>query len=588
MTGGISIASKDRIKDINDFKLCTLFLGSNTFEYDDSTADTRGFQQVLKYGTHKLSANFRDNSSLRNRDNPFSATLGFMCAPDSGTARAKRKGDGGAASDLRGRLWYFPFENKIETTNNNYGDTGTLLRIYYWDYRKDERRWIKFTDAAIQTPGNEIDILQPIVVPTVDGDPKGIYVRILNDTIAGFSPGDWDDYIDGTGGAAWAETPNEPDPAICIETVSDLTDHNPVRIMHDLLTSPRFVNLDETVDAGPIDVSTTDFSGIPDDTYSWDRAFEFFDDDNGEINVGLGEQTSIKKILEEIVKVTGMFFFQSANKSTTQDRSIRLELNKTVNPCDAAQESTFLAGSFSTTDFLRSYNTEISNDGLRDKVINVNFDSGKSTRKQFDIKIRGTGTRVLQLGSTSKPFVYFYDSGIIADAVASRKLAQLSEPAEIMRVTVDSAGFPVELSDLIKLHDTISGTDVIVQVFEHGFDPNNFSTKIQGRRYSLLYGPDKDNPFKLWAFVDCAFVDNDAIAGKDTGSGDVTIGSPKFELSSGTFDIDLIKVGMAVTINAQQHRVLVVVDDGELTLDGNSTETTTIANWSIGNSYHVF
>ena len=72
---------------------------------------------------------------------------------------------------------------------------------------------------------------------------------------------------------------------------------------------------------------------------------------------------------------------------------------------------------------------------------------------------------------------------------------------------MDVAGYNLELADLIDIHDSITGQTKTVQIFQTNNNMTNGDVKINARRYDLLYGPDVNDPTKLWAFVGCAFVD---------------------------------------------------------------------------------
>ncbi len=499
--GKITIKSKDLTQEVLDKNVCTLLAGTDVYLLEDGTDDGRGFQQLIKYGTHRLIKTLSDKSQPRKRENPFTAVVG-----EPNNARAK---------PIPGTVYpgpfldpfyffYFPVQNKITDV---YGSADTLLdkkKIYYWDYRDGQEIWVAFANADLNVLGKSNTFEHPTK--------GGFYFELDSDT---FVPSNqewpalatWQEYTTGTGD--WEPEDSEGntqddkiDPAVCADIEDDLADRNPVRIVDDLLTGTELTALADST----IDKSTADFTDI-DQLFTFDNAFKFYDDEKSKINVHIDKQTSVFKIIQDIVKLTGMYFFVSAKKSSSVDQRIRLSLNTPINLCDPSTSLNVVRPTFSTKDRLDTCVLTTNNSTRFDGVVSTNFDPGQSTHKNFDIKKVGSGKKILQFAAASNPRVYWYDSTAGAQANVDRRFKQLSEPAQEYGISMGVEGYNLELADLIDIHEKISDQTKTVQLFQTVNNMNNGDIKIQARRYGLLYGPDVNDPTKLWAFVGCAYVD---------------------------------------------------------------------------------
>lgn len=568
INGKITIQAKDLTQSILDKKVCTLLAASDVFDNQTGT-DDRAFQQFIKYGMHRLIQNSSDKSQLNNRNNPFTA---MVAHPNLAIAKGIDPSAGSPTNRDPFRWFYVPTQNKISgrygsednirgthngsnnssilvdtsasflaqdisngdiLSNDTDGSSGMITKItkttieaslsggtdndwdigdnysipvnnpkeiYYWDYREDKKRWVKFVQTDITTSN--------ISVQTALPNKGGIYLEFVTD----FEPdnsewpgGDWDDYVDGTSVWATGSTTETVDPAIAVEVQGNILDNNPVRIIDNLLTDSLLTNLDDTT----IDKSTNEFTAI-DLTYTFDRAFQFYDDDTGQININKDSETSIFKIIQDIVKLTGLYFFTSAKKSVSEDRRIRLVINTPINTCDPAGDPNLVLPSFSTKNRILSYVYTTNNSSVFDKFLTTYFSPGTSTKNSFDIKTRGSGPKVLQFAASTNPVAYWFDSPGSAEANINRRFNQLSIPAEELNLEIDASAIDLELGDIITIHDAISDSEITVQIFEMSTNINNGQIRIKARRYELLYGPDAGDPTKLWAFVDCAFVDADS------------------------------------------------------------------------------
>ncbi len=588
MAGIVNVGSKDITKRINDFKVCTLILASEIFDYGTSTDyNDVGYQQVIKYGIHKLITN-SEGKEISERKNPFSITLGN---PNLANAIIIGSGDSIVPSYY---LWYFPFINDIDVSAVNY--SGGTYKVYYWDYRSGQKKW---------TPFDSTNFNSKVEVTKISGI-DGIFVKILTSIPDGFT-GTWSDYK--SGASAWAD--DNPDPMICIETKSNTYingtyNPNPVLIIYDLLTNSRFIGFD----SGMLDISSPQrgvFDGVigsiflqlqtPVEGYSFDETFNFFNGEDAEINTDYNKEIGLLRIVEDIAKICGMYFFTEKKKSISEDRRIHLLYNRTVSPCTDDPPALL---SLSTAGKLQSYQVNTNSDDLKDKVIITNFDSGISTPDNFDVKIQGTGNRVLQLSAPTNPPVYFYNSGAAADSIAQRLLSQLNKPPEIINTDLDASGLVVELGDYVKLHEHKINETIIAQIFNSGFAVNGTGTGLVAKRYTDLYGPEESNPFKKWAFVGCAYVDDDQIGGNGADAS-IELNGTVVTLASGeTIDSNIAIPGMAITLDGDnatfEHfrlkQILTTITfEIEESLEGGG-DIASIAHanvtWSIGNSYHVY
>jgi len=284
--GRTTVQSKDLTQEILDKKVCTLISAKDVFDNDDGTDDERGFQQVIKYGTHRLIQNSSDRAQVKNRNDPFTVVVTH---PNTKKARRILAGAGTGTFRNAFNWFYAPTHNSVTDIYGASDPVSPKKKIYYWDYRDDQQIWVAFANADI-SGGSKISVHDD----TLKG---GIYVEIGALTFTPSNPqwptpsNDWDDYINGT--SDWDVKDSEGnkqieklDPAIC-----------PVRIIDDLLTSTLLTSLADST----IDKSTNDFTAI-DTTFTFDSAFEFFDNDASKINVNKIKETSIFKIIQDILQ----------------------------------------------------------------------------------------------------------------------------------------------------------------------------------------------------------------------------------------------------------------------------------------------
>lgn len=582
--GSIRIGSKDVIKKFNDFKVCTSVKASDTFAFETAgTVDDRAFTQTVRYGTHKLIVNNRASDERKKRDDPFSMTIGFPSLASADikggstfvdefnlfyfpfqngvrlSTKGTHTGSGNVAILTDSSADFIKSNIKIgqkifNTTDGSDGIitvitsttiegtlsggtdddwdasdayeisdyfTGGDLSIYFWDFIDDQ--WRAFTKSELEDSA-DFEILRATGA-------NGIYLKI-NDkdiTLTGASAAedDWDNYIGKTtvSSSKWDDTERR-DVAVAIETKTLLDDSNssnqisvkdanPVRVIHDLIKNTRYIGVAET----QIDIDNFDTADVL-DAFSFDKTFAFIDDEGGKINTNFDEEVSLLSIIQEIVKISGMFFFSSAKKSSSVDRRIRIDIIQPISDC--AIISAF--SQFSTKDYIDDFNVSTSSDTILNKVIVANFDSSFSTRDNFDILIQEEAPsgneeeRILQLSTLKDPKAYWYDSKNLANGTAARLLSRFVSPTKEYNLDVSKAAMPVELADFIKVNDEISGEDATIQVFDHRLSLTDFSVSITGNRFETLFGPDPDIPLKKWAFVGCAtYSDTDAPSGAGDG-----------------------------------------------------------------------
>lgn len=499
INGSIGISSKDVMNELADFTVCTKIKALDVFDYSDSNfQDLRSFQQVIKFGEHKLINNSGDKSSLRDRKTPFSATLGFP-----NIASAKRKDSGGAFPfQASHQYWYFPFEHAVSDFKEHYngvGKDGENLRVYIWDYIDD--LWIALDSNEYQSSW-EIRLGLSV-------NANANFLRILTPSsiTLGDKTADWDTYINGSSASDWED--DNPDPAVCIEskhfsTFSGINlNSNPVAIIGELISGNHFTNLAD---------ATLDFSSFitPDTDFSFDKTFQFFENANAKVNTNFAKETSLLKVIEEIAKV-GVMFFYSVPKTPSSDLRLKLQVQQPFNACvDTAKSNE----SFSTKDYISNYDLTTTSDSRFDQVNVSNFDSSISGKESFDVKVTGSGSKKLQVGSDSNPKAYLYNSAGMAQAISSRFFNWLNEPSENVSINVGKAGVPVEIFDFIDVHDEITDQTLNVQVYETRNNLDNGETRIVGRRFDGLESPDPDEPLKKWAFA--------TVGGTHTGSNNST------------------------------------------------------------------
>ncbi len=483
INGSISVSGKDAIKKLNDFKVGTKILAEDVFAIDSGT-DIRGFTQVIKYGTHKLIRNADDLRQVKERNNPFSITLGF---PNL------KIGDISAGLDSHAvnHVFYFPFHNEIDITASLYR-TGGSLSVYFWDYIDEKWRVI---------PKAEFDAADINIAVENVGGIDGVYVTITDpaglDLGGGVSSDNWAEYLAGNGTHFLIDSDNQDDIdiALAIETQDVLTDDNPARVIHDLLTNSRFIGLPAT---------QLDFSSFssPDEDFTFDKTFKFIDESSGRVNVSFDKESTLLKVIESISNVGAMFFFTTGKKSISLDNRIKLEVQQPFREC-AGDIPNFLE--YSTKDYIESYSLETTSDTKVSQAQATNFNSSISSKDSLEIKREPTSApsdgKILQFGTASNPKAYWFDSPGWAQAVASRYFNWFNTPIENIDLGLSKAGFPVEPFDLIKTHDEISDNTVTLQVFDTRLNLTNFRISTDGSRFENLFGPDVDEPLKKWSFV---------------------------------------------------------------------------------------
>ena len=496
INGIIKVNSKDILKDFHDFKACTKLNATDVFVYILGFVDERGFQQVIKYGTHKLIGTDGDRSPRRDRNTPFSMTIGVPNISNG-------KPIGTDNNQNARRWWFFPFQNEIDTTLSQWNAGAPTLKLYFWDYV--DRQWLSFLPADIADG--------KLFIQTISGH-DGIFLEIESSftlPIGGTLSG----YLDGTG-TRWGDDGNELDAVIAIETTSKI-DANPVRILHDLFTNARFLNEAATI----LDFKDFDETNTSNFDFTFDKVFDFFELENAKINTSFVTEQSIMNIVNEISRIGGFSVLGGAKKDKTTksggtDHRIRLiDISPQNNDpdCGGTVQTNLL---YSTADKVKSFEVLTSSDIIKTKVTSTNFNTAKSTREFFDIKEKsrplvGQETeKVLQLGTDRNPRVYYYDSGAFALAIVERYFNLLSTSFEQFTLNIDKSGIVIESGDLINVHDKTIDETRTIQIAEVNYNLNNYDTRIVGKRFPLQYGPDEDEPLKLWAFFDCAFFAADA------------------------------------------------------------------------------
>jgi len=477
INGTINVSSHDVIKEFNDYKIATIIKNEDVFDYGNTEIDKDvSIQQVVKYGTHVLPTS--DNKSLSDRANPFSGTIG-VSAQD-----VKPKNDGGLLYYSKYYYWYFPFQNEMDISLYATGD----LKIYYWDYRKDNRVWREF---AVGDIGSEVLITQDST------NYNGVFAYIDDPTLV--TGDDYSDYVDGTNN--WAD--DNFDPVVMIESKSNFTidtvDYlgNPVAIMYDMITSDRYIDKSNDI------LDYNSFSSPSITSRTWDKAFDVLDTDNAEMNTDITKETSLMDAIDSICLATGLSFFVTKKESESDDRRLKLLENSPINPYQYPLLNDQLV--FSTRDRLSQYVLTTNNDYKKNIVKAVNFDSTTSTRNELDIKTQenvavGDIDRVITLGQVSNPIVYLYNSGTFAEALAQRYLLQFNEPQEVYSVDFGKAGHNVNVGDLVDIDDAVSDNKITCQVYNTMTDVKTADKSAKLRRYTQQFGPDESEPKKLWGF----------------------------------------------------------------------------------------
>lgn len=482
--GGIGVSSNDIIKELNDYKICTAINANDVFDFPSGTTDIRGFQQVVKYGQHKLILN-GENKEKTERKDPFSVTLGY---PNITSA----DWEGATSWKLAYNIWYFPFENRCflngagATISQYKNDT---LKVYYWDYINKE--WAQFHKDDIEN-----NTSRDIRILAVSGM-SGFYLYMVNDVLTNTGI-TWSDYLAGTG--AWSAGVNDIDPAICIESTSETAtnDYNPVRIMFDILTSNNFINYDSSV------LDYDNFTNV--NYYTWDKSYSYFNGEGAEMNVSYDKETSIMNIIDEICIISGLSFFASRKKSDSEDRRIKLIENSPLNPNQYPLLEDQLV--FSTKDKINNFVVTTDMQTLKNKIISFNFDSSTSTRESFDMYINediasGDIERTLQLGEAGSN-VYFYNSGALSNAIGGRYLFQFKKPIELVDANFGKAGFEIEVGEIVDLHDAMSDETITGQVYNTNIDVKTAEKKFLIKRFPYQFGSDPEYPCRKWWFWDYA------------------------------------------------------------------------------------
>lgn len=484
INGNISVSSHDVIKELNDFKTCNVIKGSDVFEYSGSGTDIRSIQQVIRYGTHKLITN-GGNKELTKRDNPFTTTEGVFNLYNEASDKI-----GGSSTYNKYYLWYFPLINWVDRVVYDSGN----YKAYYWDYI--DNRWISFTTDNFTS--------DDIAVPFAIGDDlNGIYFRFENssmtmDNSSNFST--FESYVN----------PTDPDyikkfdPAIVIETTSNSISapffNNPVVILFGLLTDERFINYDSTV------LDYQSFSSPDILEHTWDKSFNFFNNENGEINIAYDNEISLMEIINEVCYITGLSFFAS-RKGRGYDRRIKLIENSPINPVTYPLKQNQIT--LSTQDKINSLTLHTDSSKQKNQVIAFNFDSSMSTKESFDAYVEEeiTSNEFVKSqsfgGAGSK--VYFYDSSALAQANLQRYFQQLKYPPEIIKIDCGKAGFEIEVGDLVDIHDSISNETNTTRVHNTTLTIKPLGIKLETKKFMTQFGPDPEKPCKLWAFADYAY-----------------------------------------------------------------------------------
>jgi len=483
INGSITVSAKDAIKKLNDFRVCTKILAEDVFEIDSGT-DIRGFTQVIRYGLHKLIKNSDEARQVKQRNNPFSMTLGFPNVKIGDVS-------GGAASHPVNHVWYFPFHNEIDDTASLYRTDGEFS-VYFWDYIDD--KWRAIPKAEFDSGDINITIES---VGGIDGAYATIEDPAEIDLGDGVSNDNWTEYINGTGTHfnVGVNDQDDIDISLSIETQDALTDDNPARVIHDLLTNSRFIGLPAT---------QLDFSSFssPDEDFTFDKTFKFIQESTGRVNVSFDKETTLLKVIEAITNVGAMFFFTTGKKSTSLDNRIKLEIQQPFRQC-AGDIPNFLE--YSIKDYIDSYSLDTTSDTKISQVQTANFDSSTSSKDSLEIRRQPSTSpsdgKVLQFGTASNPKAYWFNSGGWAQAVSSRYFNWFSNPIENIDLGLSKAGLPIEAFDLVKVHDEISGNTITLQVFDTRLNLNDFIVSVSGSRFEKLFGPDVDEPLKKWSFA---------------------------------------------------------------------------------------
>lgn len=494
--GTVKVNSHDIIKELNDFKTCGVIKGSDVFDYDGDT-DIRSVQQEIKYGTHELNTN-QDKKELTKRDKPFTATEAVYNLYNNSSPKSD------ATLFDKHYLWYVPIINNQDLSLYDSGD----LKIYYWDYTSEKKKWKLFETS---------DFVTDIIVDYSTGSdiPNGFYIQLHTPAMImnldGIGYDNLEDYVDSENGTAT----DDFDPAIMVETFSEVS--NPVKILKDLMISSKYISYDDEI------LDYNSFSSPDIFNYTWDKAFESFNNENAKINVAYNKEVSLMNVINEICLICGLKFFASRKKSLILDRRIKLIENSPLNPVvyPLRQDQLIL----STKDAsISSLILSTDNSKQVNKVTVFDFDIATSTKDNFNTYII---EKTLEANEFLKQFtfgssgskVYFYNSSETASAVAQRYYYELLEPPEIMKLSCNKAGFMVEVGDLVDIHDAMSNETNTTQVYRVSLDVKSAAVKLETKRFSTQLGPDPEAPCKLWMFADYFYATDSDCADGDGWEG---------------------------------------------------------------------
>jgi hypothetical protein len=278
--------------------------------------------------------------------------------------------------------------------------------------------------------------------------------------------------------------------------------------------------------------------------------------------------------------LAGCYFYVSTDKSPSTRQNIRLKVDKVHNPCKDAPPNLL---SFSTADRLSGYETILTKDEYYDRVTAMGFDSSVvGTERNFmSIISKGTGKKVIALGSDN---VYFYNCFQAAQGIIDRLYNKFINPTESILADTDGSAVLVEIADYIKLHDHKLNEEIVAEVFKIGFDLNN-KFKISARRYTKLYGPDENNPWKVYAFCGCARAGTSGVGGSGTDAS-ITIGGTTVTFGA-AIDLNLVRVGMALRIDSTMFWIKSITDSTHVVVDAAAVATLSNKDYSMGHSYHT-
>ena len=551
----VEIVSKDYYQRLVEFKTCKTLQASDVFRQASGSTDTRQIQQLIRMGQYK----FISRSGLSNRNDPFNCA---QCIPNlaAGEPISTTAGTNYPAY----HSWYLPVENYLD--NVAYTTAGGY-KLYYWDYI--DRIWRVISSSYFDS--GYITITRPwgVLYPKL----KGLFFNIVTPASVLVEGDTWTEYLAGTG--THFNDAEKIDISICAESKDGQADCNPAKIIYTLISSNRWVYLNEYL----TDLIDFHSFNVPNSAYTFDNVYSFFDTEGINLNICISRETSIAKIVQGICGACGINFYISADKSATSRRCVRLKVSKVHNPCTDAPPSLLR---FSTKDRLIKYDTELNKDENYDRVEIYGFNSFLSTKENFENPVVGTGDRSLVLGSKE---IYYYDSYAGAQGIAERLYNKFINPTEIVRLGLDAAGIIVELADYIKVHDHKLDEEIVVEVYRWAFNLKN-QVDLIARRYTKLFGPDENNIYKRYAFCGCAHAGTDAKYGTGAAAS-ISSGDTTVTLSGETFDLNIIKIGMAIRLSTTIFWIASITSATELEVDAASAADFSGVDWSVGNSYHA-